>query len=517
MNRRYFLKTVAGAGLGLGVSGCCTVTHLPPPKSDTGSLLIDPHCHIFNGRDLDIYNYLESDLVGLFGLTRPMIFVLTETIREAAPTVEEELEELDRLVAEHKQRLNVEGITAARSGTVDALRRLEAKARQKMQTVLQDGKRTKKPARKRFNPAAISQDSIDFLMRQHLPAIRQKIEAPGLRDFLQGFWQYRYVNAYRLQRSYPRIGLFTPALMDTDSWFQNRIFEPSESSSPLSKQVEVYERISILTEGKMLPFIAFDPRHQVEAEEGSPDAPMRVIEHALGKGNLVGLKLYPVMGYRPIGNEERDREAKPPKGWNKGLGKALDEVMAKAFELSIKEGFSCMAHTNMSHASEPEYLTNGHPDRWRSALEKHPLLKINLAHFGGMKNEFGWREGIMKLMADYPGVYADVADFSEITCKSKREQFVKDLNAWVALHPQSPLLQKLLYGSDYYMNNIGAGWERYADDWLSEFQQNYPQQWKNLTGGNAIEFLGLKSGKQRERLDRFMSKHNLKPDWMKLV
>jgi predicted TIM-barrel fold metal-dependent hydrolase len=149
------------------------------------------------------------------------------------------------------------------------------------------------------------------------------------------------------------------------------------------------------------------------------------------------------------------------------------------------------------------------------ALARHPQLKVDLAHFGGMENKSGWRDGICELMAAHGGVYADTGDFALITCRESREKFFGGLKRWLHDHPASPLRERLMYGSDFFMNGLFPAYEQFAANWVSCFQQQFPGHWRQLAGGNAAEFLGLRQGAQRRRLEQFVAAHHLTPRWLK--
>jgi Transposase, Mutator family/Amidohydrolase len=157
-----------------------------------------------------------------------------------------------------------------------------------------------------------------------------------------------------------------------------------------------------------------------------------------------------------------------------------------------------MAHTNKSHASADYNLNNGEPDRWGAALKEHPALRVNLAHFGGMDNRSSWRSPICNMMTEYDGLYADIGDFDGITCEATRAAFLRDLQDWMHDNPSSPLLRRLMYGSDYFMSMLSEGYQQYEDDWIAAFTETFRREWRRLVGGNAADFLALRQGLQRE-------------------
>lgn len=501
--------------------------------------MIDSHCHIFNGRDLDICNYVIGDIPDWLKGTLPFVlYGIAETIRAFAPSAEDELEHLNDWLAARKKWMDSPARQAneelARADfqselktQVHALRDTQFKRRQDFLAspdLFERLKDQKRQELKRTQPmlAGKNPNHIELEAQWHADEVLQAMTSPAVWAFLEGFWHYRVVNAYRLIDDYPMISLFTPAMMDTDSWFQHRLLQPSFKSTSLPSQIEIYEKIAILTNGRFLPFFAFDPRRQVESASRNGAAsppPLDLVEDCLNRNCFVGLKLYPPMGYRPADNVDRDKNP-PNDDWFRGLGGQLDAVLDQAFDRCMQTGLCTMAHTTESQYSDPAYHDNGSPHYWSMALQRHPELKVNLAHCGGMSGKedpHHWKRGVFEIMSQYPNVYADVADFVDIDCRQIRNSYFRALRKWTVAHPESPVYSRLMYGSDFYMNGLFRDYEYYADNWISAFQEHFPENWRDLVGGNAANFLGLRAGPQRQRLDRFIADHDLSPEWVKRV
>lgn len=520
LTRRGFIQGMAALGTLTCLAGCCTVSNLPKPQIDSNLLAIDPHCHIFNGRDLDIFNYVIADIPDYLDISLPIFYSITEAIRAFAPSVEQEQALLSTWVQTVKDQSDLKGLVLSLYQD-----RLQARREYLNSPALKEFLREHKRQLIRMTrtvPTLADKKRVEAEAEKHANAVLKKLNSPPVAALLEGLWHYRIVNAHRLMDDFPMMALFTPAMMDTDSWFQHRLLQPSIKSTSLMPQIDLYETIAILTNARFLPILAFDPRRQVEWKEGNPDEPrppLDLVDECLRRGCFVGLKLYPPMGYRPANNAERDKNP-PNHDWHVPLGSEMDAVLDSVFDKCIQTGMCTMAHTNRSQASDPDYLENGSPTNWRAALLRHPTLKINLAHFGGMEKKDDpeqWREGISCLMSDYAGVYADVADFTRITCRKTRNEYFRALKNWTDTHHNTPLLRRLMYGSDFYMSGLSPGYDTYAENWIAAFQEHFPNNWKDLVGGNAADFLGLRHGKQRERLDQFTTTHNLSPRWRALI
>jgi hypothetical protein len=83
--------------------------------------------------------------------------------------------------------------------------------------------------------------------------------------------------------------------------------------------------------------------------------------------------------------------------------------------------------------------------------------------------------------------------------------------------PRHPLRERLLYGSDFFMNGLYPCYESYADDWIFYFRSRFPDDWQRFAGGNAADFLSLRGGKQRARLEQFFASNRLAPAWLDLI
>jgi hypothetical protein len=357
LTRRTFLKGLAAAGSLGGLSGCCSVSLPPPPDLGGDPLIIDSHAHIFNGRDLDIYNYQAGQVHGPLELLLPVFYAMTELLRAFAPTAEEELGRLGELLAMRAAWLKSPGRPADDAAANERFRRASRQFIEKLEADTLKARdellKTREP--RRLLSGAWSKRGLkisaerEARVMEYLPEAVRKFRSPPVMAFFEGFWHYRIVNAQRLEKLYGMASLFTVAMMDTDSWFQHRPLHPLEPSTPLAPQLDIYEKIAALTNGEVLPLLAFDPRRQADRARdvaGGEASPLEMVEDCLRRGCFIGLKLYPPMGYRPANNAERD--ATPNEDWWAGLGRAMDAVFDTLFQRCIKAELPVMAHANKS-------------------------------------------------------------------------------------------------------------------------------------------------------------------------
>jgi predicted TIM-barrel fold metal-dependent hydrolase len=136
----------------------------------------------------------------------------------------------------------------------------------------------------------------------------------------------------------------------------------------------------------------------------------------------------------------------------------------------------------------------GYPDNYEVILRKHPKLKICLAHLGGStevnregtddKSPFpdymsdNWYTMIIDLMKRYENVYSDISyTLSDANALKKiaatfTPTGVADAAGW-------PLLEKLLYGTDFYLTQQ----EQFGDE--SDLQRSF------LAGFSAAQIQAL--------------------------
>ncbi len=214
----------------------------------------------------------------------------------------------------------------------------------------------------------------------------------------------------------------------------------------------------------VLPFLCIDPRR-----ENLLDLVKLYIEE---KG-FKGLKLYPGLGYFP--NDKRlypiyayaEKYQIPitahciPKNKNHFRFKPTAEMIAQAKQIP-----GCTDKDLRRNYDFAEYLN--HPDWYEVLLQDFPLLKVNLAHFGGNEEwdkyldepdedlganrsamKKNWYSKIRNLLKKHPNVYADI---SFTVFDQKLYPLLKNLINSEYDDPKiySPK-DKVLFGTDFYM------------------------------------------------------------------
>lgn len=352
--------------------------------------------------------------------------------------------------------------------------------------------------------------------------------------------------------------LTVPALLDVDYWLRYeregkkkvRAPELLAQRSPMSDQVEAMSRISALNPATMAPFVGFDPWRQVEDLAHNTRSgltprktALAVVKDAIEKKGFVGVKLYPVMGFRPMGNAEFDQADKNDEPFppylktnairaqvSEGFGQKLDDAMTELFRFCHDNEVPIMAHcTDSKGAFEATFKgttkrssERSHPKYWKPLLlpgkngeaAKYPTLRLNLAHmdFGTGKHgsEASWATGIKELLEHAPNVFGDTSYFSEILSEGNAKKhcgaldaFAKTAEAYFKQTPGAPFscFDKVMYGSDWYMPAMQRNFETFLNVMARAYfgavaktaadEAEQADRTRRFLSSNALRFLGI--------------------------
>jgi predicted TIM-barrel fold metal-dependent hydrolase len=218
--------------------------------------------------------------------------------------------------------------------------------------------------------------------------------------------------------------------------------------APLEAQIEELAGLRRKHDGRILPFVAADPRR--------PDV-AGLVRRAVDEHGFAGIKLYPPLGFWP-------QDAR------------LDPVYAFANERSLP----IITHTSPGGVYYRGKLTDAlrthpgtgavlpkagnrdftdhftDPDNFAPVLERYPDLRLCFAHFGGGHywrcylddpwNEShladNWVHKIRALLARFPNAWTDIS----YTLHDAR---ITPLLSLFLLKPE--LRERVLYGTDFYM------------------------------------------------------------------
>ncbi len=542
------LTAMAGAGLAAAFPGSALAAGDPNacrsmigPK-DTwirGLPVIDAHCHIFNARDIPAIHFITKVFVPQYAVNlsaankRRLASEISDFASQAlgrTPSFEQE-----RAVLE--ARLAGEPELAALAGS---------------------------PALPKFARGS-DRSSFGADVADNITAVRNLIAIlTGFRH--KNFEALSATNA--LSRPDTGVALFTPAMVDMDFWLgaggesESSVGDLGTDASSLrqnapARQVELMEMIQRLYPGRCHGFVSFCPWRQVDdlhhnatVGEGSGrrrQTALETVQDAILNRGFLGVKLYPPMGFAPLGNAALPPGAFPDAladtPYARDFGTLLDEALLGLYRFCVTNDVPVMAHGAPSNGAgaftnsagrKMDYALRAHPEGWRKVLEQPGLsaLKLNFAHFGGSRDTGErpeWRATIGAMMDAYPNIYTDLSHYPEMLMDSYTGTGQRCSAAARALDPiRKEFLKseagvkrarRMLYGSDWSMLSK----EFYYADYLPVVAHMYRRKIYGVGQGaeknaqaflsyNAAEFLGLRAGeKARTRLEAWYARHGLDP------
>lgn len=334
--------------------------------------------------------------------------------------------------------------------------------------------------------------------------------------------------------TYKGTDLFVPLMIDYEYWFKNT------QDYPLSCQIDyIYEYIVKPYEGRIHPFVPFDPARELAYREGmhNPDGEpekhgsLNLVRDAIENRGFIGVKLYNAMGYKPFNNDTVDIQRERIAVRNEKMqyvfeGRSFDEVLAELYDYCIENEVPITTHCGM-------YGIESYPDAsfdfgkavyWREVLNQdaYKNLHLNLAHFGwytpqGYHGDISWVRDICEMLSDYDYLFTDVSchrvisDANNLKFKSHYKEICCDF----------PVVKKrLLYGSDWHVLKRVKYFRAFKERYLEVLKNEdlfSDAEIDDFLGWNALNFLGLlPNGKNRARLEKFYNDEGIKPpEWFR--
>ena len=490
-----------------------------PPPPPPPPVAVDVHCHTFCSADLPIVGFVAHFIPGLTELSRfvsrwPEIVVrafvgAVATLPNAvAPTGEAELATLRAALAQ--------------------------------------------PAAGTLAPVpALPPELLEALLAEltkHLPFSLGADKRRIIVRYLETLYLVAHPRASiaaSIAQIFPSVALFTPALVDYDAWSDDR------APTPLWQQVLVQESVSRLSvegrigrpDARFHPFVAFDPRRQIEGPQAAALRPgassatpaptmamvtpsaassaLELVRYAIEVGGFLGVKLYPPVGFAPWDNVKH-RQDLP---FAAGLDGALDAL----YDYCASAEAPILTHTSAAN----EYGLGLHrlvsPEHWRPVLDRHPTLRLNFGHFGhdyGVPQTDGpketadaWIYQAAALIDRHPNVYADLSNSPLVYDAAYGRRLCALLADVIARYPK--VRRRLMYGSDWWLSSLDPD----ATAAVGQFRATLggllgPDGLADLMGRNALRFLGFvdddgraRNGASAARLRRFYA-GAMRPAWL---
>jgi len=493
ISRRKFVAGSCSLVLTSALSG------IPRLGYAAAGLAIDVHCHVFNVTDVPVRQFIrrvvfeDYERQALLPLPRwvkgLIAWLISALTKPGVITAKEELEKLNSghsaigdLVAFDPYSLEFEDIIAR--SLEEAWRTLDPETAEALKDALQQEFRA-------------GPNPFDGKITGN-----QVLQSVGVfgRYFRWAGWlrSPRFRITARIDELYGQhVGVLTPAFLDFTQWLNE---EPESTTADQIAVMEAVQReaqrqFSIIVHS----LVPFDPWRQAldEYHIRKPTAFDLVCEAVERRGYL-GVKLYPPMGFLPTGNVSAnlpypDRSTDLP-----DFRARIDAALETLYTWAENKGVAIMAHATNSQAAGPDFGSRASPRGWQPVLRGHPKLRLNLAHFGGFREDSeAWEDITGAMLASYSNLYADLSYLSEALPSApqrQRERIANKLRDWIGkLRPESS--KRLLYGSDYLMLGREADHERFfeAVDVTLEEAGLPPAERFDIVRYNAIRFYGLRS------------------------
>jgi hypothetical protein len=582
-DRRQVLKRGAAASLMSLFPSCVAVRDrldqsVPLPESG----LVDAHCHVFNATDLPIVSFIHVVVRERYPRQRAvatriedpdwldaLVGFLAEIIGGGAPTAAEELAafsggrgvmvpRFDPVIQSDRNERELERVATA----LNRLRSMSDTG----------GPEVRSGARQTPVPGLV----ITAAKRQRL---RQEIErevgvslAPGRRRdavaqrlvHSQGFvgrhvrWALLFgrsrhdlvatlADHYKPAATRPLI--LAPALIDFSAWLDEQ---------PRSKLRDQTALMGALARRpgptRVHAYVAFDPMRDVLHRFGAdPENPRTVVREAIAKHGFVGVKVYPPMGFRPIGNTGQgfpegaaaklERQTSEP--WPaERIGRELDRSLRWLYEWTSTQKVVIISHATASQGAGPEYALRADPAHWVRVLDEFPRLRLILAHFGRFQHasqgpfcsgdhgpgpQRTWEHVIGCILRRSPSaaVFADLSYLIEVVghdfvARERRKVLGRQFRSFIDAF--DPGVDHLVFGSDWIMLARENGHERYHIE-LATFLQDEvgldASRLRKVMTANPLKALGLdENGPGRRRLESFYRENRIAghlPDWEKFA
>ena len=590
MQRRIVLLGAGGVFAGLVLKGCGLASPAKQPPANVISGLIDVHSHVFNGSDLPAVRFIKIVALQHFprqaakalDIENPdaldgLLALLTAILgRTSAPSA---ADERAVLYGELPSRAGNSDIAENETLVLEAIEAFHATADSRARESAQ-GPVPAAPSGMSKGAAIAIADALRAAAMQYevpAPAAPGSIPSPSseaekayrsntnlgvyLRWFAL-FTRYRYVLAADLAAAHRRQGfeplLLCPATVDFDFWLGEYV-----RTSPMPDQVAVMGALARRKTGPVVHgYVGFDPLRQAYFNSGKflDYDPLGLVRRAIRDEGFVGVKLYPPMGFKAIGNEA-DRcqtyhkrivdelaagapddpttagcNPRPGAG-SRTIGRKLDEAMTALFDLCVAESACVLAHANHTNDSGEGYAKRADPAYWLPVFRtpRWRTLRVGLAHFGhfttqseaapsgtvGTEASWEWSLGRFIKEAGDPPVFADVSYLTEIMQKPEHEMsgYVEIFQRW--MNEFDPECRHLMFGTDWTMLAMESSYEVYTQSVYAFFRDKCRldrARLDRLYFRNAARFLGLRAGDAaRDRLLTFYAKNNIPASRLPLV
>jgi predicted TIM-barrel fold metal-dependent hydrolase len=259
----------------------------------------------------------------------------------------------------------------------------------------------------------------------------------------------------------------------------------------------------------MQMIVPFNPWRQVAVERGTADGPtpLEFIAEAVRTRGAIGVKLYPPMGFLPMGNANSQLNfPQRAEGLGKDFAAGFDDALTGLYKLCVELDIPILTHTADSNEAGTDFGRRAHPDKWLPVLSdpRFETLRICMAHFGGFAPQPPagiWEAAAASAARLHPDrVFVDLGYLSRVLPfhaeGGNRHIAVAGLHATLCGYPDFSM--QIVYGSDWHMISKEAGHERYPaliEQYLGDGQMD-ADDIETVFAANSLRLFGLHPGGQ---------------------
>ncbi len=543
-SRRFMLGGLGGVMLSTSLGGCGAAKQWFQPDLTDGT--IDIHTHFFNGRDVpaigfvqqtflrDPHGHADPDMIStaFLKLLKTILLIDTPTAKQELAIVTGGAPITPPDMIERRDQENVAtALSEYAAGAVpnpsglrvtpsEESRILDRIAQEVDQESLRTGLQTPRQQARTLAGLIYAKGAPGALTTgtqkeyRHLSPLLQSIRWAGLltrgrRDIL--------AEMQGLYGGKTGVRVFSPSIVDFTYWFKTT----ENDVESVADQIEVVSAIAKrYQDALVLPFAPFCPLRAALEREAHPDwDSLRNVKSAIFERGFAGVKIYPPMGFKPIGNDAD--VSKWARRAPRGGGPALDRELERLYAWCVQNGVPIKAHATNSMGAGADTGRFAAPEEWRNVLSRPEFkeLRVNLAHFGRFKEtapdagkpaEQDWEETIAGMLGDFPGLYFDLGYWPVVTEPdgADRERVMSRMREMIARVPL--IAERMMYGSDWSMTGRVPGHQAYSAGVLIALGELgfAGDRLQAVMGGNAARYLGL-TGKavQHARLAAFFVGH----------
>lgn len=353
-----------------------------------------------------------------------------------------------------------------------------------------------------FNRAVVPSKFLPFFLRPLANALERDKTAKGLQRFfaflgkkdtallIKKFSQFLKIGDLNsqleifklLQGFYPQGTRFCVLSMDMEFMGAGEVkqsFTAQLDELAAIKQDPAYKDL-------IYPFVFVHPERK---------GILALVKKYIEENDFAGLKLYPPLGYFPF-DERLDQvfdyaqtNALPVTAHCARGGVFYKGRITSAMRKHPITGMVYPEHKN-------KYFTDIYtdPDNYHYLFEKFPLLKVNLAHFGGFdewqkylqntidsEGETNWYEKVKTVLRAYKNAYTDIS----------YTLYNPDLIPLLKLSLQDPTIKhKILFGTDFYMMEQETSEKQFSINLRAELGE---ELFRLMAAYNPLVFLKKKT------------------------